>query len=161
MCKWKWKWNTRIQLSPTRNEFSTIHARNSTTFSHNTWLLFLTENYEHRVNAFKRMSETLPLFPQYMPFLVDSLKKWEWTHWIRRIVGCLCDYDRLPSHMCKCNSRFPGSYVSSWLSSNFLTTRNEFSTIHARSFTPCGKICLMVLFFLKIWINSICLKFFS
>ena len=48
----------------------------------------------------KRTSETFPLFPQYMPSLVDSLKEWEWTQWKRKVVGCLCEYDHLPSHMC-------------------------------------------------------------
>ena len=125
----------------TRNEFSTIHARNFTTFStvpvFSFWLKIM--NTEWSVNAFKRTSETLPLFPQYMPSLVDSLKKWEWTQWKRRVVGCLCEYDHLPSNMCECNSRLPGRYytvVSSWLSSNCLTTRNEFSTTHARNFLP-------------------------
>ena len=159
-------------------------------FFHNTCLLFLTENYEHRVNAFKRTTETFPLFPQYMPSLVDSLKKvrvnamkkessglfvwarpprirlvyvfknwkllfknicentcgWKSTlkcvkYCLKTENGCLKILTKHPlsSHTCKCNSPFPGRYytvVSSWLSSNFLTTRNEFSTTHARNFLP-------------------------
>ena len=82
----------------------------------------------------------------------DSLKKWEWTHWKRRVVGCLCEYDRLRSHMCKC-TRFPGRYVSSWLSSNFLTTRNEFSTIHARNFTTLSTIYGIFFFSISLFSN--------